>query len=61
MKGLATAGAALEPFRRLDGRVLIALDGSEYFGSRKIHCPHCSTRRRADGGTEYFHAFLGAS
>jgi hypothetical protein len=21
----------------------------------------CSTRRRSDGGTEYFHAFLGAS
>ena len=61
VKGLATAAAALEPFRRLDGRVLIALDGSEYFCSRKIHCPHCSTRHRADGGIEYFHAFLGAS
>jgi hypothetical protein len=45
----------------LGGRVLIALDGSEYFCSRKINCPQCSTRRRSDGGVEYFHAFLGAS
>jgi hypothetical protein len=35
--------------------------GTECFCSRKIHCPRCSTRKRADGGTEYFHSFLGAS
>ena len=51
----------LDPFRRLDGRVLIALDGTEHFCSRKIHCQRCSTRKRSDGGTEYFHSFLGAS
>lgn len=51
----------LDPFRRLDGRVLVALGGTKHFCSRKIHCPGCSTRRRADGGTECFHAFLGAS
>jgi hypothetical protein len=59
-KTIATDGV-LDPFRRLDGRVLIALDGTEHFCSRKIHCPRCSTRKRSDGGTEYFHAFLGAS
>ena len=51
----------LAPFQRLNGRVLIALDGTECFCSRKIHCPRCSTRKRSDGGTEYFHSFLGAS
>jgi transposase len=51
----------LAPFQRLGGRTLIALDGTEHFCSRKIHCQRCSTRRRSDGGTEYFHAFLGAS
>ena len=51
----------LTPFQRLDGRILIALDGTEYHGSRKVHCARCSTRKRADGGREYFHAFLGAS
>jgi len=55
------AAGPLSPFRRLDGRVLIALDGTEHFCSRKIHCQNCCTRRRSDGGTEYFHAFLGAS
>jgi hypothetical protein len=63
MKAVAAvaAGDALVPFQRLGGRVLIALDGTEHFCSRKIHCPQCSKRRRSDGGTEYFHAFLGAS
>lgn len=60
IKAIEAAGP-LTPFRRLDGRVLIALDGTEHFCSRKIKCRQCSTRRRADGGTEYFHAFLGAS
>jgi hypothetical protein len=59
-KAIAAAGA-LEPLQCLGGRMLIALDGSEYFCSRKIRCRQCSTRRRSDGGTEYFHAFLGAS
>ena len=53
-------GGVLAPFQRLDGRMLVALDGTEHFCSRKIHCPRCSTRKRSDGGTEYFHAFLGA-
>jgi Transposase DDE domain len=55
------AEGVLDPFRRLGGRLLIALDGTEHFCSRKIHCARCSTRRRTDGGTEYFHTFLGAS
>jgi hypothetical protein len=55
------AAGSLSPFQRLGGRVLIALDGTEHFCSRKIHCQNCCTRRRSDGGTEYFHALLGAS
>ena len=51
----------LEPMRRLDGRVLIALDGTQYFRSRKLRCPNCSTRKRNDGATEYFHQMLGAT
>ena len=62
-KSLETLAAveALAPFQRLDGRLLIALDGTEHHCSRKIQCPQCSKRRRSDGGTEFFHAFLGAS
>ena len=51
----------LDMFRRLDGRVLIALDGSEYRCTRKIHCRHCSTRVKGNGGTEYFHSMLAAT
>jgi hypothetical protein len=58
---VADAAGGLSSFRRLNGRLLFALDGTEHFCSRKIHCKHCSHRRRSDGGTEYFHSFLGAS
>lgn len=51
----------LDMFRRLDGRALIALDGTEYHCSRKIHCQHCSTRVRGNGGTEYYHSMLAAT
>lgn len=51
----------LYSFRRLDGHVLIALDGTEFHNSYKIHCPHCSTRQRSNGKTEYFHAMLAAT
>ena len=51
----------LRSLRSLDGRALIALDGSEHFCSRKVSCPHCSTRKRADGETENFHTFVGAT
>ena len=54
------AHGALAAMRRLDDRVLIALDGTEYFRSRKIHCDHCSTRKRNDGAVEYFHQMVAA-
>ena len=60
MRAIEKAGP-LTRFQCLGGRVLIGLDGGEYFCSRKIQCPQCSTRRRADGGVECFHAFLGAT
>jgi hypothetical protein len=54
-------GGGLQAFRRLGDHVLIALDGTEYHCSDKVHCPHCSTRKRSGGGTEYFHALLSAT
>jgi hypothetical protein len=52
------ADGGLDVFRRLDGRVLIALDGTEDHCSRKIHCRHCSTRVRGKGEIEYYHSLL---
>ena len=60
IKAIETADVLI-PFQRLGGRILVALDGTEHHGSRKVHCARCLTRKRSDGGTEYFHAFLGAS
>src|SRR6202049_4827313 len=60
IKAIEAAGP-LTPFQCLNGRVLIALDGTEHFCSRKIKCEQCSTRRRSDAGTKYSPAFLGAS
>jgi len=51
----------LAAFQRLGSRVLIALDGTEYHRSTKIHCPHCSTRTRAGQPTEHFHTLLAAT
>jgi len=55
------AHGALAPMRRLDGRLLVALDGTEFFRSRSIHCPNCSARKRSDGATEHFHQMLAAT
>ena len=52
---------ALAPMRCLDERVLVALDGTEFFRSRNIHCDNCSTRKRNDGGTEHFHRMVAAT
>ena len=47
-------------FQRLGDRLLVALDGTEYFLSQKISCPSCLKRERSSGKTEYYHALLGA-
>jgi len=51
----------LKTFLRLGERTLIALDGTEYFCSQKLGCPHCQTRKRANGKTEFYHAMLAAT
>jgi hypothetical protein len=51
----------LDVFRRPGGHLLIALDGTEYHCSRKIHCRHCSTRLRGKDESEYFHSMLAAT
>jgi hypothetical protein len=50
-----------QAFGRLGGRTLIAWDGTEYFCSQKVGCPHCLTRKRANGKTESYHSMLAAT
>ena len=55
---------ALRPYQVLGGHVLVALDGSEFHNSRKVHCDQCQTRVRnrgtEDEHTEYYHSVLAA-
>ena len=50
----------LEDYAYLDGRYLVALDGVEYFSSKKVHCDHCMTRNHSNGEVSYYHQMLGA-
>ena len=52
---------AMSAFQRLDGRTLVALDGTEYFCSQKLGCPQCQTRKRANGKLENYHSMLAAT
>lgn len=45
----------IKKFLYLDEQILIALDGTEYFSSKKINCPHCNVRHHRNGTTTYFH------
>jgi len=51
----------MKAFRRLGERTLIALDGTEYFCSQKLGCPHCQTRKRSNGKQEFYHSMLAAT
>src|SRR5262245_61288394 len=45
----------------LDGHYLLALDGTEYFSSKTIHCASCLPRVHRNGSSTYAHQMLGAA
>jgi hypothetical protein len=45
----------LDPFRVLDDQLLVALDGTQYFSSKALHCQNCLTRQLSNGQTLYYH------
>jgi hypothetical protein len=47
----------LRSFQFLGG-LLIALDGTRYFDSHKLHCEHCSSRKHKNGSVTYFHSAI---
>jgi Transposase DDE domain len=53
-------GKVLEDYVFLDGCYLVALDGVEYFSSKKVHCDYCLTRQHQNGEISYHHQMLGA-
>lgn len=54
-------GKALEAMTFLDGHYLLALDGTEYFSSKTIHCASCLHRAHRNGSVTYAHQLLGAA
>jgi hypothetical protein len=54
-------GKHLVKYQLLDGKYLIPIDGSEYFSSEKIHCPHCLHKKPAKGNIRYYHQILQAA
>src|SRR5919202_3736647 len=54
-------GKALEAMTFLDGHSLLALDGTEYFSSKTMHCASCLQRSYRNGAVTYAHQMLGAA
>lgn len=54
-------GKVLESYRFLDEGYLLALDGTGYFSSEKVHCANCMEKHHADGRVTYYHQTLGAA
>jgi len=77
MQGELQRGKALESFTVLEGRYLLAVDGTGQFASTAISCPHCcvkkaskkKTSRKADtetstpddDGVQFYHQSLAAA
>jgi hypothetical protein len=61
MEQLLATPPLRQAFGRLGGRTLIAWDGTEYFCSQRLGCPHCLTRKRSNGAVESYHTLLAAT
>jgi hypothetical protein len=53
------AGKYLDDYRSVGGTLLCSFDGTQYFSSKKIHCPNCTVRTRK-GEESYSHMVLAA-
>jgi len=53
------AAGALADYQVLGGRLLVGIDGIQYFSSSKIHCRNCGQSEH-EGGMGYYHRALTA-
>ena len=56
--GALHEGGHLKRWRCLGGQLLIALDGTRYFSSQRIHCQQCSRTEHHNGTTTYSHTAI---
>jgi hypothetical protein len=59
--GQLQRGKALESMMFLNDYYLLALDGTEYFSSKTIHCASCLQKVHRNGSITYYHQMLGAA
>ncbi len=45
----------LDSYRAYNKNLLLALDGTQYFSSKTIHCDNCSKKQHRNGTTTYYH------
>ncbi len=61
---LLQRGKYLEEYRVFDSYYLCVVDGSEYFGSEKVHCPRCLTqeiKKKRGTAVRYSHQIVQAA
>jgi hypothetical protein len=52
----------LDKFKVLDDRMLISIDGTEFFNSKNIHCNNCNSKyHKKSDEKEYYHTMVGFS
>lgn len=48
----------LEQYRGINGTIAVALDGTWYHSSEKIHCENCSCMEHSNGRKTYYHSAI---
>jgi hypothetical protein len=56
--GALETAEELDSFRSFGGQLHIALDGVQYFSSKKIRCQNCSHKTTSNGVTTYSHSAI---
>lgn len=53
-------GKLHEEFKSSDGYQLVAIDGTQYFSSKELHCDNCQEKHHENGNITYSHSMLTA-
>lgn len=48
----------IDTFRSYNSNLLIALDGTQYFSSKSIHCENCNQKKHKNGTVTYSHTVI---
>jgi len=59
--GRLSESGVLKGFEFLPEKYLLTIDGTQYFGSDRLQCPHCLVKQHKDGRKQYSHQILQAT